>query len=56
MSKTTDKQYEILIERFLQQMDEVRAPVEDYRAALFDAKDQINVAIAASAKDGEDTL
>jgi hypothetical protein len=56
MSGATDKQYERIIERFMQEMDSVEAPVEDYRAALRDAKGQIDTALDASKCDGEDDL
>jgi hypothetical protein len=48
MGKATDKQYEKIIEEFIAKMDSVKAPIADYRAALRDARGQIDMALDAS--------
>lgn len=48
MNKATDKEYERITQEFLEAMDRVTAPVEDYRAALRDARSQIDGALTAS--------
>jgi hypothetical protein len=51
MSQSTDKQYDTIVQNFLVHMDKVKAPLEDFIAALQDARSQINVAITAAEQD-----